>query len=206
MKDVIIAMLLNPWTYVGLIVFWIIAFCLVYHFGRKTDCVILGKFDAAALITIGSLPINGGFLFVFAFCAYISKENQVQWPMIVLLVLILGFPFVAMMITSIVSNIGHGAKSLQYIVVSIIGKVAFISVSFFIGIFCRGSVYRGTFAPKDARYSDGTRDNKKTELRTAALKRYFKIFNPLFFDLIKPYQDRQTIIRGIYKKAKIDYY
>lgn len=203
MKDVIIAMLLNPWTYVGLIVFWIVAFYLVYNFGRKTDCVILGKFDAAALITIGSLPINGGFLFFFFLCAYVYPMSH--WPMIVLLILIWGVPFVAMVITSIVSNMGYGAKSFQYIAVSLIGKVAFISVSFIIGIFCRGSVYRGSSAPKDARYTDGTRDNKKTELRTAALKRYFKIFNPLFFDLIKPYQDRQTIIRGIYKKAKIDY-
>ena len=106
-------------------------------------------------------------------------------------------------VTSVVRNLGYGKMSVLYITVSILTKVVLLIFGPIIALawfFVKDS---GNSAVKDARYRDGTKNNKKTKQVGTAVALFVLLFYPLVFSLIKPKEKADSIKYKIKKLAGI---
>lgn len=161
------------------IIFGIIVLGVIYLvaqiFSRKTDCIIMwDKYDVFFMIWL-----TWGNIFIGIFLAVINGSYSIPRPVFLS---IFGIPALAMIITSIIANRGHGPISIIYIIVSVLAKLSLVFVFIIVMVILNQS---SPTVKKDGRFRDGTKNNEWTRKSAWILPIVFAIITPLFLDLVK---------------------
>lgn len=172
---------------------------LAHILNRKTECVILwGWWDVTLIFITVMSPISIYVWLQICTAFELSKEWFI-WGM----VLCITVPMLICFVTSVVRNWGYGKMSVLYIMVSILTKVVLLIFGPIIALawfFVKDS---GNSAVKDARYRDGTKNNKKTKQVGTAVALFVLLFYPLVFSFIKPKEKADSIKYKLKKLAGI---
>lgn len=135
-----------------------LVYILAHILNRKTECVILWGWWDVTLIFITVMSPISIYVWLPICTAFELSEEWFIWGM----VLCITVPMLISFVTSVVRNLGYGKMSVLYITVSILTKVVLLIFGPIIALawfFVKDS---GNSAVKDARYRDGTKNNKKT--------------------------------------------
>ena len=148
---------------------------------RTTDCVILyGKIDVM-LIMVSYIVV--------------ALSGEVGYYFRLATICLLCLLFLA---TSIIPNLMDGSICIRYTLVAFVTKCIFSLISPLIITTLLIAMSSGKV---DNRYRDGTRNNE----RTKKLWRVVSILNPLFFDLIKPEEDKWWFVKKVFNEAGANY-
>ena len=164
----------------------VVVFIIGQILGRKTECVILYKKWDAWVLTIW-----GWTFIIWIICSMTSLLGNNSITVFMVLFAVFG---VALLITSVISNLHHGWLSVIYIIVSILMKCIFFVFSPLNSFILLLVMFSGA---QDARYWDGTKGNA----RTRNLWRFFNVFRFLIYDLIKPEDEKWSFIKDVFHKA-----